>query len=404
MKVFTMAAALDAGTVKLTDLFYCHGGEFKVDDLVIRDAHRDEWLSPIQILQRSSNIGITKVAFQTGKVQLYKILKRFGYGEKTGIPFPGETGGMLRHYSQWYNVDFASISYGHGIGVSVIQLAMAVSAIANGGKLLQPILVKKIVSSKGTTVKEFQPTLVRKVIEPKTARILAKMMVAVTQEGGTGVEAAIDGFLVSGKTGTAQKPDTISGGYTKDRWIASFVGFVPTDDPQIAMAIMFDEPLINYYGGVVAAPLFRRVAEKALRHLGVTPKLAPKEAGLKPQETAAPSAAPAEGAAGETGDPSKEGGEAAAEGGGPAAPSGAPQGPGEAPATCTGDCVVMPAFTGLSLPAAINLSIEKGVTIKVVGSGRAGGQSVPAGASVPRGSGVTVQFGAVSIIGAAKME
>ena len=403
MKVFTMAAALDAGTVKLTDLFYCHDGEFKVDDLVIRDAHRDEWLSPIQILQRSSNIGITKVAFQTGKVQLYKILKRFGYGEKTGIPFPGETGGMLRHYSQWYNVDFASHSYGHGIGVSVLQLAMAVSAIANGGKLLKPILVKKIVSSKGTTVKEFQPTLVRKVIEPKTARILAKMMVAVTQEGGTGMEAAIDGFLVSGKTGTAQKPDTISGGYTKDRWIASFVGFVPTEDPQIAMAIMFDEPLINYYGGVVAAPLFRRVAEKALRHLGVTPKMAPKDTGLKPQETAAaaPGAAPAGGAAGVAGDPSAAGIQPAAEG---ESPVEAPQAPGEAPAACTGDCVGVPAFTGLSLPAAINLSLETGVTIKVVGSGRARGQSVPAGASVPRGSGVTVQFGAVSTIGAAKME
>jgi len=212
---------------------------------------------------------------------------------------------------------------------------MAVSAIANGGKLLKPILVKKIVSSKGTTVKEFQPTLVRKVIEPKTARILAKMMVAVTQEGGTGMEAAIDGFLVSGKTGTAQKPDTISGGYTKDRWIASFVGFVPTEDPQIAMAIMFDEPLINYYGGVVAAPLFRRVAEKALRHLGVTPKMAPKDTGLKPQETAAaaPGAAPAGGAAGVAGDPSAAGIQPAAEG---ESPVEAPQAPGEAPAACTG--------------------------------------------------------------------
>lgn len=396
MKVFTMVSALDAGSIRLTDLFFCHNGEFNVDDLVIRDAHRDEWLSPIQIIQRSSNIGITKVAFQTGKSNIYKMLRRFGFGAKTGISFPGETSGFLRHYSQWYDVDFASISYGHGIGVSVLQLAMAVSAIANGGKLLEPILMKKIVSSKGTTLKENKPKLVRKVIEPKTARILAKMMVSVTQEGGTGTEAGIDGFLVSGKTGTAQKPDTISGGYTKDRWIASFVGFVPTDNPQLAIAILFDEPFINYYGGVVAAPLFSKIAEKSLRYLGVTPKKGFRKVSLKKEKEE--EKAKQAGQTKEQG-PLKGEGETAGEDaeGGAEGPAVAVEGvTGDAEeieeAQCVGDCVDVPDFTGLSLPAVINAAIDSGVKIKIAGNGRAAGQSLEAGASVMRGSEIIVKF------------
>jgi cell division protein FtsI (penicillin-binding protein 3) len=408
MKVFTMAAALDAGSVKLTDLFYCHKGEFKVDDLVIRDAHRDEWLSPVQIIQRSSNIGITKISFQTGKAKLYKMLRRFGYGDKTGVPYPGETPGFLRHYSQWYDVDFASISYGHGLGVSTVQLAMAVSAIANGGKLLKPVLVKKVVSTKGTTVNEYKPGLVRKVIETKTARILSKMMVSVTQEGGTGIEAAVDGYLVSGKTGTAQKPDTISGGYTKDKWIASFVGFVPTDDPQLAMAIIFDEPLINYYGGVVAAPVFRRVAEKSLRYLGVTPKLGAQKTSLAMKEAEEKQKSDdgkagtgnEEGAPGGDGEILQEGAEAvavseAAEGAEGEEGESPDEGEGTVP-PCAGDCIVVPDLTNLSVPVVLNRAREGGLKVKVVGSGRSKSQSLQPGLSVLRGTEMTVQFGSVS--------
>ena len=398
MKIFTMATALDAKTIKLTDTFFCHNGEFRLDDLVIRDSHKNDYLSPVQIIQRSSNIGITQIAFQTGKARHYKMLRRFGFGAKTDVQFPGETAGFIRHYSQWYDVDFASISFGHGIGVSVLQLAMATAAIANGGKLLKPILVKKIVSSKGNTIKEFKPKLVRQVIERKTARILGKMMVSVTQDGGTGMEAAVQGFLVSGKTGTAQKPDTISGGYKKDSWIASFVGFVPTDDPQLAMAIVFDEPLIHYYGGVVAAPLFRKIAEKSLRYLGIIPNVVTsdqvlaktqaekdKEAEKQAKEKEKKEKQAQEEAGFEPGRDAKqelqENGEA----------------PGEPEALCTGDCVEVPDFTGLSLPLALNEALAAGLSIDVAGSGRSTGQSIEAGVLVVRGTEISVHFGSASM-------
>ncbi|MFH1436994.1 MAG: penicillin-binding protein [Pseudomonadota bacterium] len=382
MKIFTMATALDSKTIKLTDTFFCHNGEYRLDDLVIRDSRKNDYLSPVQIIQRSSNIGITQIAFQTGKAKHYKMLRRFGFGAKTDVQFPGETAGFIRHYSQWYDVDFASISFGHGIGVSVLQLAMATAAIANGGKLLKPILVKKIVSSKGNTVMEFKPKLVREVIEKKTARILGKMMVSVTQEGGTGMEAAVQGFLVSGKTGTAQKPDTISGGYTKDSWIASFVGFVPTDDPQLAMAIVFDEPLIHYYGGVVAAPLFRKIAEKSLRYLGIIPKVVTSDQAFGKMQ--AEEDKEAENQAKE-----KEKKENQAQA--------AQEAPGEPEMTCKGDCVAVPDFTGLSLPLVLNEALAAGLSIDVAGSGRAVGQSIEAGVMVVRGTEISVHFGSASM-------
>ena len=377
MKIFTMAAALSSGKVKPADVVYCENGRYTIDDLVIHDAHRDEWLTPLQILQRSSNIGATKIAALVGKRQLYRYLSRFGFGSPTGLPFPGETAGSLRHYSRWYNVDLASISFGHGVGVSAVQMAMAVAAVANGGRLLDPILVKRVVARDGTVVREFKPRLKRKVLDGRTARILTSMLVAVTEEGGTGTDAALEGFPVAGKTGTAQKVDFVTGGYAKDKWMASFVGFVPADDPELAIVVIVDDPVINYYGGVVAAPTFKRMADRALRYLGIAPYGPGRVKGAVEDvagvETAGAAPPPVTGGGEQDG----------------AAPDAAPM---PAVPPCTGDCVEVPSLTGMGLPWVLGAAAAAGLSIDVEGTGRSTDQSPAPGALVPRGSRVAVVF------------
>jgi cell division protein FtsI (penicillin-binding protein 3) len=377
MKIFTMAAALASGKVKPSDVVFCENGRYTIDDLVIHDAHRDGWLTPLQILQRSSNVGAAKVAALMGKRQLYRYLSRFGFGTRTGVPFPGETAGFLRHYSRWYPVDLASISFGHGISVSGLQLAMALSAVANGGRLLEPILVKKVVSKNGTVIKEYKPRLKRKVIDGRTARVLTSMLVAVTEEGGTGTEASLEGFPVAGKTGTAQKVDFVTGGYAQDQWTASFIGFVPADDPKLAIVVIVDDPVINYYGGVVAAPTFKRIADRSLRYMGIAP-YGPGKIKKVPQEQEAEEAPAGE----------QDGEPAAAD---PAAdPALVPIVPVEP--VCIGDCVEMPEFTGKGLVWVLETAQSAGVVPAISGAGRVSSQSPAAGTLVPRGTRVSLKM------------
>jgi cell division protein FtsI (penicillin-binding protein 3) len=189
------------------------------------------------------------------------------------VPLPGETSGVLRSRSRpWVQVETASASFGQGIGVTTIQLAMAVGAIANGGRLLEPMLMKRVTDGTGAVVREGVPHVRREAVPANVARTVAEMMVAVTEGQGTGVEAAIPGFRVAGKTATAQKADPATGRYTADRFTSSFIGFVPAEHPRIAIAIVLDEPALARAGGFVAAPAFRRIAEMSLRYLGVVPK------------------------------------------------------------------------------------------------------------------------------------
>lgn len=376
MKIFTMAAALASGRIKPSDVVFCENGRYTIDDLVIHDAHRDGWLTPLQVLQRSSNIGAAKLASLLGKRQLYRYLSRFGFGTPTGVPFPGETAGFLRHYSRWYPVDLASISFGHGISVSGLQLAMALSAVANGGRLLEPILVKRVVSKNGTVLKEYKPRLKRKVVDGRTSRILTSMLVAVTEEGGTGTEASLEGFPVAGKTGTAQKVDFETGGYAKDKWTASFIGFVPADDPRLAIIVIVDDPVINYYGGVVAAPTFKRIADRSLRYLGIAPY------GPGKVKAAATGGAKEEEGGGDE--------EAAADGEVQLPASVTEPVPGPVLPPCAGDCVEVPEFVGMGLAWVLQAAFASGLEPAVSGSGRAVEQSIPAGSMVPRGTSVTV--------------
>jgi cell division protein FtsI (penicillin-binding protein 3) len=273
MKVFTLAAALAAKTLSPTQKIYCERGSMAIDNVVIHDTHINDWLTPMQVLAVSSNIGAAKIGLELGEGRLYDALRRFGFGEETGLPLPGEAGGVLRSRGRpWVQVETAAASFGQGISVTSVQLAMAMGAIANGGKLMEPMLVRRVVDGQGNVVREASPRARREVVPPSVARMVSEMLVAVTEGEGTGVEAALAGFKVAGKTATAQKADPATGKYTQDRFTSSFIGFVPADKPRLAIVVVLDEPMITHAGGSVAAPAFRRVAEFALRYLGVTPQ------------------------------------------------------------------------------------------------------------------------------------
>lgn len=273
MKMFTVAAGLAAGVITPAQKLYCEKGVMPVDNVVIRDTHPSEWLTISQILAVSSNICAAKIGMGLGEEKLYEALRRFGFGEKPGIGVPGEASGTLRPRGRgWVQVETASAAFGQGISVTNLQLALGMSAIANGGELYEPILIKKVTTATGELVREATPTVRRRAIPDGIARTVRELLVAVTEGLGTGVEAAIDGYRVAGKTATAQKTDPATGRYSIDKFISSFIGFVPAEKPVVAIAVMVDEPMVDHAGGNVAAPIFRRVAQMALKYRGLTPK------------------------------------------------------------------------------------------------------------------------------------
>jgi cell division protein FtsI (penicillin-binding protein 3) len=294
VKPFTMAAALSAGTVKPNQSINCENGVAKIGGRRLHDAHPYEWLTPTQILAHSSNIGTAKIALDLGKKELYRAFRRFGFGEPTGIGVPGETAGILRHYRRWYEIDTATVSFGQGMSVTNVQLATAMGAIANGGRLMQPMLVRRMTDGHGATIHENKPRVRRQVVPRRIANLVGQMLTAVTEPGGTAVEAGVDGYLVAGKTGTAQKADYIRGGYAKDKWLASFIGFLPAEEPAVVISVVIDEPVIAHYGGTVAGPVFRRIAEVTLRHMGIAPEGRQAVLKKKAQQGAVADAPPVE--------------------------------------------------------------------------------------------------------------
>lgn len=273
MKIFTLAAGLETATVRPNELMFCENGSMKVDGVNIPDTHPAGWLSLSQALALSSNICLAKVGMKVGGQRLHDVFRRFGFGQDSGVPLPGESSGVLLPRGRpWVQVETATAAFGHGITVTNLQLAMATSAIANGGKLMEPILVRRVQSGTGELVREAAPRVVRQAVPASVARTVGEMMIAVTEGNGTGVQARVNGFSVAGKTGTAQKADPKTGRYSQDNYVASFVGFVPARRPVLAMAVTIDEPMVEHAGGAVAAPVFRRIAEGALTYMGVTPE------------------------------------------------------------------------------------------------------------------------------------
>ena len=271
MKIFSAAAALESGACQPDSIFYCENGQYKIGDKIIHDAKPYAWLSFKNVIKYSSNIGAVKITETTGPETLYNMLRDFGFGQKTGIDFPGEAKGALAHYEQWSPLDTAAISFGQGISVSAIQLVTAAASIANDGVMMKPFIVESILDYNGKVVKRFRPQIIRRVISSGTARTIRKIMRSVISEEGTGANADIDGYTFCGKTGTAQKIDE-NGKYAKGKYIASFIGFTSIEKPEAVILVVIDEPMLAHYGGDVAAPAFRKIAHELLNYIQLPPK------------------------------------------------------------------------------------------------------------------------------------
>lgn len=262
LKPFTVAAALEAGVVSPGTMIDCVGGTLRVGSAIVHDTHDNGVLSVAQVVEKSSNVGVTKIAFAMQRETLWDTLHRAGFGKATGIGMQGEAGGVLRAAARWKPIEHATVAFGYGVSVTAIQLATAYTALANDGRLIPPTLVRRD-STAG-------PPAAREVFSARTARQLRDMLGLAVGSDGTGTQARVRYYHVAGKTGTAHK--MVGGGYRNNQYISSFAGFAPATNPRLVMVVTIDEPSGGaYYGGLVAAPVFARVMSGALRLLDVPP-------------------------------------------------------------------------------------------------------------------------------------
>lgn len=359
-KVLLMAAALEEKVVSLKDSFDCELGSYSIGGATIHDTHKYGRLSVADIIKHSSNIGAAKIGRRLGQERLSAYLKNFGIGERTGIDLPGEATGSIRG-GHWYESELATVSFGQGVSTTAIQLTAAISAIANKGVLMTPYVVEQITDENGNMTQQFTPRIRRRVISEETARKVAVMMEAVTQPDGTGSGAAVEGFSVAGKTGTAQKVDPATKRYSKKR-IGSFIGFVPIKNPRLTILVLVDEPQKSPYGGIVAAPAFGAIARQTLSYLRVTPE----KAGQHLPARAVP-AAPAD---------EDDEDDVAAEG--------------EIVSNDTGE--QMPDTHGMSIRQVLQIMEKRRLNIRLIGSGRAVEQQPAAGRRITPNDQVWVRF------------
>ena len=269
-KPIVAAAALDKGLARPHDIYFCENGKLKIGKANIGEAsdHKFGWMTMSDIIAKSSNIGAIKIAQQVGKKPFYEYIRKFGFGEKSGLSLPGESAGQLKDQKNWSNLSLASISFGHEIAVTPIQMVTAMSAIANGGMLMEPHIIKALIKD-GEVVEKFGPRKIRRAISKKTSLQMVEILKSVVKNG-TGKKAALDGFDVAGKTGTAQKYNMETRSYSSTEFISSFIGFVPADSPRLVILVMIDNPKGLHWGSVVSAPVFQKIAKKALRYLDIT--------------------------------------------------------------------------------------------------------------------------------------
>lgn len=269
-KIFTAAAALQEKVVDPDEVIDCGAGGIEIAGTRINDHHPYDHLTFRAVMAKSSNVGAIRVAQRVGREGFNRYLREFGFGATTGVELPGESAGLLRPTSRWSALSLPSMSFGQEIGVTALQMAAAVGAVANGGYLMKPMIVRQIEDSDGRVVRFNRPVAVRHVLESPTVDTLTDLLEGVVKEG-TGRRAAVPGYVVAGKTGTAQKLDA-AGRYSMIDHLASFVGFVPASQPALVILVSLDTPRGDRnQAGDVAAPLFARIAEQALRHLAVPP-------------------------------------------------------------------------------------------------------------------------------------
>jgi cell division protein FtsI (penicillin-binding protein 3) len=360
MKTFSIAGALDRGALRPLDPIDCGLGTLAVGAHVIHDHTPLGWVGPSKIVSASSNVGAAKIGARLGRQGLNEALLAFGFGERTGIGLPGEVKGQVPFPRS--EIALATQSFGQGMTATALQVTSAMGAIANGGLLVRPTFVKRIVDpATGEVLEQARIDVVRRAVSEQTAATMARWLAGVVEDPqGTGRRARLDGWRVAGKTGTAQKADPISGGYSADKHFSSFVGFAPAEAPRVVVGVFVDEPRTDVYGGEVAAPAFRDIVEYAMKMLGVPPT-GPTGAAVAVAEPPAP-------AADEVAPP-------------PAveqAPrrSSGPPGPG----------VTVPALAGMPARSAIRALETLELAAELAGSGRVVAQSPVPGKVVARGT------------------
>ena len=393
-KLITLAAAFDQGITRPAEVFDCENGAVYVAGHRIRDHKPFGLLSVSDILAQSSDVGAIKIALRLGAPKFYDYIRAFGFGQLTGVDLPGESKGLLRRLENWSAVSIGSISMGQEVGVTPIQLVSAVSAIANGGMLYKPHVVAQL--RRGDRILPMEGALAaaepRRVIRPETAATLRRLMEGVILNG-TGKLARLDGWTAAGKTGSAQKIDPATGRYSRTQLIASFTGFAPISNPAVTILVSLDSPVGLHEGGMVAAPVFKRLAEQVLPYLDVPrdvpvgPRLI--QASYKNREISdraaledftptdffgLPDQPPAESAATNL----KEGGS---------------QAPSVTVAVDEGGDVQVPDLSGKTMREVTETCLRLGLDPILIGSSLATNQTPVAGVRVRRGARITVQFG-----------
>jgi len=273
-KIVAAAAALNERKVRPDSSIFCENGLWNFGGTALHDHRSFSYLSVREILIKSSNIGAAKLGLSVGEQKFYEYIRRFGFGERTGIELPGEINGLIRSPKSWSKISITRIPMGHEIGVTPLQMTVAMATIANGGKLIMPRIVKSITTSDGKSISSLSPVVLRQVISPETAREIGDALRGVVSDSGTAAAATVPGFTIAGKTGTAQKVDP-RGGYEEGKYVVSFAGYLPAEHPEFVGLVVLDDahtskPELNY-GGLVAGPIFSHLAEKAARYLDLEP-------------------------------------------------------------------------------------------------------------------------------------
>ncbi|HVN63022.1 MAG TPA: penicillin-binding transpeptidase domain-containing protein [Candidatus Binataceae bacterium] len=358
MKGILGSIAMADGTITPDRKIYCEEGKYTIDRRTIHDDSRHGWLDLGGIIEVSSNIGAAKIALSLGSDRFYEGLRAFGIGSRTGIDLPGEATGLLRKPASWREIDLANHGFGQGVAVTPIQLAVAYAAIANGGMIVRPHLVKAAYDSAGDPILTHTPQPVRRAISPDVAHQMNLLLRNVVNgDEGTGRRARVDGFIVAGKTGTAQMVNPANGSYFQNRHVSSFVGFLPADDPRLLILVVLYDVGHGHFGGLVAAPVFSEIAEGAVRELDIVPPS---------QRYAEASLMPPVGGSGADAD------------------TAAARGMDDYVPVLTGEHLALaaPDFTGLSLRESFELARKSHVAIDIHGSGYVVAQQPRPGAPI----------------------
>ncbi|MEY4386517.1 MAG: Stage sporulation protein [Verrucomicrobiota bacterium] len=268
-KIVVVSGALNEGKAKLTDKFFCENGAFAYGGRILHDHEKYPTLSMEQIITKSSNIGAAKIAIERlGQDDLFNYMRDFGFGQRTGVLLPGEVGGIVWPVSKWSKVSIAQIPMGHGVCVTRLQMAMAMAALANHGMLMRPMLVDRLEDADGNILGKYGPQPLRQVISTNACRDMVQALKTVATKDGTAATAAMEHYTVAGKTGTAQK---VEGGAYVNKFISSFIGFFPADEPELCISVVLDDPKGTHYGGQTAAPVFKKIAERTASYLNIRP-------------------------------------------------------------------------------------------------------------------------------------